>query len=46
MSDTEIVYSVILGLMFWATFNLGKVSATLKIMREEREEFIKEYDKK
>ncbi len=42
----EILYSVILGLLFWAAYNLGKVSATLQYMREEREEFIKDYDKK
>jgi hypothetical protein len=46
MSGIEIVYSVILGLLFWAVYNLGKVSATLQYMREEREEFIKDYDKK
>ena len=46
MSDIEIVYSVVIGLLFWSIYNLGKVSATLKIMRDEREEFIKEYDKK
>lgn len=46
MSDIEIIYSVILGLLFWATYNLGKVSATLQYMREEREELLKEYDKK
>ena len=46
MNEIEIIYSVILGLLFWATYNLGKVSATLQYMRREREEFLKDYDKK
>ena len=46
MNEIEIIYSVILGLLFWATYNLGKVSATLQYMRQDREEFLKDYDKK
>jgi ABC-type phosphate/phosphonate transport system permease subunit len=38
MSEVEIMYSVVLGLLFWAAYNLGKVSATLAIMREARDE--------
>lgn len=38
MSEVEIMYSVVLGLLFWATYNLGKVSATIEMMREARDE--------